>query len=166
MSIQPRYGAIFPPPVWMKAKETLCQPDPTGPALRPGDTIYVAARFERQDEARWLAHQLMANGYKTRCRWVNAKGLAMGSPELSTLWARMDLNDLDAADVYLLLSDEVLGRGGKDFEGGYAYARGKRLVVVGPPVHVFHYLPSVRHVKDLATFRFLYLNGEKIDEIP
>lgn len=135
-----------------------------GPALRPGDTVYVAARFERQAEARLVVAELIRAGFKTRCRWVDAPALAMGVPELERLWAERDLNDLDVADVYLLLSDEVLGRGGKDFEGGYAFARGMRLVVVGPPAHVFHHLPGVRRVKDLMTFRFLYLNGEKIDE--
>lgn len=136
------------------------------PALRPGDVVYVAARFERQDEARVVADQLEANGYSTRCRWIYAAGTAMVDPALARLWAQRDLNDLDAADVYLLLSDDVLGRGGKDFEGGYAFARRKRLVVVGPPAHVFHHLPGVCHVKDLPTFRFLYLNGEKIDPTP
>lgn len=161
-----RYGAVFPPKVWQKAEKVLCRPDPAEPALRPGDTVYVAARFERQDEARTVAHQLAANGYKVRCRWVTSPGLKLGDQREAELWARMDLNDLDAADVYLLLSDDVLGRGGKDFEGGYAFARSKRLVVVGPKAHVFHYLPGVRWVRDLTTFRFLYLNGEKIDEIP
>jgi hypothetical protein len=133
-------------------------------ALRLGDTVYVAARFERQEEARIVAQQLEANGYHHRCRWLYARGSALIDPQVSELWARLDLNDIDACDVYLLLSDEVLGRGGKDFEGGYAFAKRKRLVVVGPRAHVFHYLPGVRYIKDLPTFRFLYLNGEKIDD--
>jgi nucleoside 2-deoxyribosyltransferase len=133
-------------------------------ALQSGDKVYVAARFERQAEARDLAHALIANGFSVTSRWLTAPGLALGDPCLSELWGRRDLNDVDACDVYLLLSDEVLGRGGKDFEGGYAFARGKRLVVVGPRAHVFHFLPGVRHVRDIPTLRFLYLNGEKIDE--
>ena len=133
-------------------------------ALRPNDVIYVAARFERQAEARALAEELRRAGYLTRCRWLYATGPALGNAETSELQARSDLNDLDGADVYLLLSDEVLGRGGKDFEGGYAFARGKRLVVVGPRAHVFHYLPGVHWLRDVATLRFLYMNGEKIDE--
>ena len=140
------------------------QPREDGPALRPGDRVYVAARFERQLEARALAAELTRAGYTVRARWLGAEGSALVDPQTARLWAQRDLNDVDYASVYLLLSDEVLGRGGKDFEGGYAFARGKRLVVVGPPAHVFHHLPGVRHVRDLSTFRFLYLNGEKIDE--
>ena len=138
--------------------------DVDGLTLRPGDRVYVAARFERQAEARALAYELIANGYPVTARWLNAPGLALGDLARERLWAQADLADLDAADVYLLLSDEVPGRGGKDFEGGYAYARGKRLVVVGPRAHIFHALPGVHWVQDLPTFRFLYLNGEKIDE--
>lgn len=132
--------------------------------LYPGDKVYVAARFERQAEARDLAQELVDHGYRVTSRWLFVDGLKMGTDQAAT-WAQKDLEDLDAADAVVALSDEVPGRGGKDFELGYAYARGKRCVVVGPPMHVFHHLPHVVRVTDLMMFRVLYLGGEKIDEV-
>jgi len=131
--------------------------------LRPGDSIYIAARFERQTEARSLAHELMKHGYKITSRWLCSTGLASNNPASARMWARMDLVDVSHADVYLLLSDDVLGRGGKDFEGGYAYARGKRVVVVGPPAHVFHWLPNVTRIDSVEDLRVRCLGGERID---
>jgi hypothetical protein len=132
-----------------------------GEALRPGDRIYVAARFERQAEARALADELVAAGYKVTARWLLAPGLQMGNPAGCEEWAMRDLEDVLRANVYLLLSDLVPGRGGKDFEGGAAWQAKNRIVVVGPPAHVFHYLPSVHRFDDLAELRARYL-GKKM----
>lgn len=134
--------------------------------LYPGDKIYIAARFERREEVLALWVELERAGYVVTGTWPKAEGLAFGDAAMSEHWAKQDLSDLDRANIYLLLSDDVLGRGGKDFEGGYAFARGKRLIVVGPPAHVFHFLPEVRRFLTLGEFRFLYLNGEKIDPMP
>ena len=127
-------------------------------ALRPGDRIYVAARFERQAEARDVAGELDAAGFIVTSRWLFSPGLQMGDPESAAHWAKLDLSDVSRADVYLLLSDSELGRGGKDFEGGFAYANGMRIVVVGPAAHVFHYLPSVHRIRDLDALRELIRN--------
>jgi hypothetical protein len=137
--------------------------------LAPGDKIYVAARFERQAEARGVAQELEEHGYTVTSRWLAAEGLMVGDPIKAAAWAEKDLYDLLCADVYLLLSDNVPSRGGKDFEGGVAWARGLKLIIVGPPNHVFHYLANelgrVTRVRDLAEFRFLFLDGEKIDDM-
>jgi hypothetical protein len=159
-----KYGAPFPPQTTWAPPPPL-PPDDSTVLLHPGDKIYVAARFERQAEARSLAIELVRAGYTVTSWWLHAPSLAIGNPVVSERQAKDDLNDLDGADVYLLLSDDVLGRGGKDFEGGYAFARGKRCIVVGPPAHIFHFLPGVRRIPTLEEFRFLYLNGEKIDSM-
>lgn len=148
-----RYGASMPSDY---------QPRPRG--LHPGDQVYLAGRFERQAELRRLANELVAHGHPVTSAWLGAERLSLGDLERCNRWAQRDLFDVRRADVYLLVSDDVLGRGGKDFEGGYAYAIGKRCVIVGPPAHVFHFLPDVVRVRDWAELRFLYLNGEKIDD--
>jgi len=129
--------------------------------LRPGDRIHVAARFERQAEARAIADELLAAGYHVTSRWLFAPGLQMGDPVAAQRWALIDLGDVKRADVYLLLSDEVLGRGGKDFEGGFAFAHGMRLVVVGPPAHVFHCLPGVCRLRDVDELRKQFMTEEE-----
>jgi hypothetical protein len=111
--------------------------------IQRGDRVYVAARFERQAEARDVADELVLSGFRVTSRWLFSPGIKMGDPASARLWAERDLEDVRCADVYLLLSDDVLGRGGKDFEGGAAWVWKKRLIVVGPPAHVFHYLPDV-----------------------
>jgi hypothetical protein len=127
-----------------------------GDALRPGDRIYVAARFERQAEARQLAEELVAAGYVVTSRWLTVAGEAV--PSNATERAEDDLDDLFGANVYMLLSDDVPGRGGKDFEAGVAWANTKRIVVVGPPAHIFHFLHSVHRLRDVAELRAKYLD--------
>lgn len=128
-------------------------------ALLPGDRIYIAARFERQAEARAVADELVTAGYKVTSRWLLIPDLAV--PENAAERAHMDMQDLTRSEVYLLLSDDVLGRGGKDFEGGVAWAWRRRVVVVGPRAHVFHYLPEIHHLRDLGELRARYLSKKK-----
>lgn len=136
--------------------------------MKVGDRVYVAARFERAEEAEALARELERAGYIVTSQWHHDEStLALGRTFAEgRAAAEKDLTDLARADALILLTDDVPGRGGKDFEAGYARALRKEIVVVGPRCHVFHYLPDVRHVDDVRTFRMLYLNGEKIDEIP
>lgn len=140
------------------------KPDDSRHRLQPGDKVYLAARFKRQAEMRALADEFVAAGFQVTSTWLGAEGLSLGDPAKAAIWADRDLFDIRAADAYVLISDEVLGHGGKDFEGGYAYALGKRVVVVGPRAHVFHHLAHVHHIQSVAELRFLYLNGEKIDD--
>lgn len=135
-------------------------------ALYPGDRVYVAARFERQAEARAFAAELMRAGYEVTSRWLYAAGLALGDPDEAAAAAMKDVADLKAADAYILLADEELGRGGKDFEAGVMWAMGRRVTVIGPPAHVFHFLPGVRRYATTADFRCVYLGAEKIDALP
>jgi hypothetical protein len=128
--------------------------------LYPGDRIYVAARYERKAEALALADELVAAGFKVTSRWLLSPGLQLGDPKGCEEWSVRDLEDVDRAHVYMLLSDEVLGRGGKDFEGGYAYAKNLRIIVVGQPAHVFHFLPGVQRI-EMEAFRARYLAKKK-----
>jgi hypothetical protein len=72
----------------------------------------------------------------------------------------VDLQDIEAADTLVLFSEDPLigtPRGGRHFETGYAFGRGKRVVIVGGEENIFHYLPSVIHYKSLQDF----IDGEK-----
>jgi hypothetical protein len=120
--------------------------------IASGTRFYVAARFERQAEARELADELVLSGFRVTSRWLHAPGISLDDPAAARLWAERDLEDLFRADVYLLLSDDIPGRGGKDFEGGVAYAFRRRIIVVGPPAHVFHYLSNVERLPSVEAF--------------
>ena len=55
--------------------------------------------------------------------------------------AERNLKDIDACDVFIVLTTGTPARGGRHFETGYAFALGKPIMVVGPVEHAFQYLP-------------------------
>lgn len=110
--------------------------------LKKGTRVYLAARFERQAEIRGYAEAFAKAGLVVTSRWLSwPHGLAVGNPDLAYEAAKMDRADVDKATACVFFLDNVLGRGGKDWELGYAYAKGKGIYLVGPPQNVFHYLP-------------------------
>ena len=71
--------------------------------------------------------------------------------------ALMDIKDIDTCDVFVLFVENygsIPGRG-KYFEAGYAYAKGKKIILVGTEKGlsncVFYYLPTMNKV-DLDLF--------------
>lgn len=67
--------------------------------------------------------------------------------------AYRDIHQIDEADAIIVLTDGCEAvPGGMHFEAGYAYGRGKRLIVIGPRVHVFYHMNSVEWYPDVATF--------------
>jgi hypothetical protein len=67
--------------------------------------------------------------------------------------AARDIKQLDDADMIIVLTDgcEAVS-GGMHFEAGYAYAKGKRLIVIGPRVNVFYHMDDVEWYPDAAAF--------------
>jgi len=131
--------------------------------------VYLAARFERQDEVSELAREFRRAGYVVTSSWHEQHGAAAVPLDLDRAHADavQDLAEIELSDTVVLMTDDVPGRGGKDFEAGYAYAAGRQLIVLGPRTNVFCFLREhTQRVPDVATLRFLYLEGEKIDDIP
>jgi len=62
-------------------------------------------------------------------------------PDQGQGYAAQDLEELDQAQVLVLFSG-FGGQGGRHVEYGYALAKGKRLVLVGPRDNVFSCLPQ------------------------
>lgn len=113
--------------------------------------IYLAARFERQDELRAYAAALRASGHTVTSRWLDAPGLQLGCGTEAS-WAALDIEDITRAGLFVLFTDHEMGRGGKDFETGLALATGCAVRLVGPRVHVFHWLPSIVQCETVAEF--------------
>ena len=114
-------------------------------------TIYLAARFERQAELRVYRDRLRAAGHVLTSRWLDVTGKPP-VPTDSAEYAQVDLDDIAHARWFVLFTDDVPGRGGKDFETGWALALGVPVRIVGPRVHVFHYLPAVTCYDTVAEF--------------
>src|SRR5205085_5776778 len=56
--------------------------------------------------------------------------------------AERNLEDIDASEVFLVLTTGSSARDGRHFETGYAFARDKPIIVVGPIEHAFQHLSS------------------------
>jgi hypothetical protein len=113
-------------------------------------TLYLASRFERQAELRVYAALLREVGHTVTSRWLEHDGPAVG--ESPARCAGQDMIDIDLADWFVLFTDLEIGRGGKDFEMGWALHHGLKLLLVGPRVHVFHYLPAIVHYETVTEF--------------
>lgn len=119
-------------------------------------TVYIAAKFQDQAVARDVASHLRVEGIHVNASWLEL-GNGHSSDEFRARMATRDLADIDSCDIVVLLpqfatdfsnadSHAKAASGGCHFETGYAFAKGKKLIVVGERRNVFHYHPSVHHL--------------------
>jgi len=122
-------------------------------------SVYIAAPYAARELVADRITQLTRIGFTVRCRWadgthdVGPEGAALEVDRgLRGAWAADDLEDIDNADVFvvlaageaLALSDLHRGTsGGRHVEMGYALARELPVVFVGEPENVFHALHAV-----------------------
>jgi nucleoside 2-deoxyribosyltransferase len=115
--------------------------------------IYLAADFGRADDANEVA-QLLERSARDRVvsRWhkhpsaaESAAASRVGGPaeRVARDAAERNLKDIDACDVFIVLTTGTPARGGRHFETGYAFALGKPIMVVGPVEHAFQHLSNV-----------------------
>jgi nucleoside 2-deoxyribosyltransferase len=118
--------------------------------------IYMAAQYQQKEEIKAYADQAQAGGIEVTSRWLlephapNAQMAAVTEDDLES-YAINDLADIDRADMFVFfsLSDQTpFKRGGRHVEFGYALAKSKPILVVGPKENIFHCLHDrVRHVE-------------------
>ena len=122
--------------------------------------VYTAARYSRKNELRSLVTVFNEHNITVRARWLDETHapettLHDVSPAFCRETATIDMEDIDACDTFVFFSeDPTIGipRGGRHVEFGYALARGKRLVVIGGPENIFHFLSQVVHYPNLQYF--------------
>jgi nucleoside 2-deoxyribosyltransferase len=98
-----------------------------------------------RDEAISVMHWLESQGHYVTSSWLRDGAFANDDPT-----ARLDLADIDRADLLLALNPIDWGRagsGGRHFEMGYAMKAGKQIVLVGARTNVFHYLVQIRVIE-------------------
>ena len=120
--------------------------------------IYLAASFSRKNDLREYARELRASGHIVTSRWLRE----LSKPDSDMLpdksykeYAFRDLEDIDDANAFVIFTvapTELIKRGGKHFEAGYAYARGKQLFVIGPDENIFYQLPEFKHYATFEEF--------------
>lgn len=124
--------------------------------------IYIAARFSKRPEANRLAHMLIVKHHTITSRWVKPECDHVMPTGLSSQakyderqkFAKEDLDDIDACDWMISLTEKPRGngRGGRHVEFGYALASGKILTIIGPRETVFHHLQNVEHFYTIYEF--------------
>ena len=117
--------------------------------------IYLAARFSRLQELNWYAGEAEVAGLTVTSRWLRGDHEWVGTADDDipadhlARFATEDLEDLDAADVMVCFTEiprSAPNRGGRHIEAGYAIARRKPVIVVGPIENVFYALPQITRV--------------------
>lgn len=106
--------------------------------------IYVAGAMEQIDLCRATASWLRGIGYVAISSWHDNHLARVDMLRTESEIGRRDIRELRVANTILAFVD-VLGRGGHDFELGYAYALKKRCVVIGErPRTPFHAVAEAR----------------------
>jgi hypothetical protein len=109
--------------------------------------VYIAAPWKRKAEARVAADRLRDAGYTITSRWIDVHGDTT-DPEQLEIEAGNDLEDIEAADYFVLLNLEPSE--GKAVETGIALIEDIPIIGVGKPSNVFHYLPEIVWVDTLT----------------
>jgi nucleoside 2-deoxyribosyltransferase len=113
--------------------------------------IYLAAPFSKMDILREHAKQLRAAGHECTSGWLRERkdpNADIEEGENYRKHAERDIIDIDRSDEFTVFTvdpKEWIKRGGKHFEAGYAYARNKSLVYIGPRENIFYFLPEWEH---------------------
>lgn len=105
--------------------------------------VYLASTFGRREEMEHKALDLPAIGMTEVSTWIHGGEDGLTRADVAVL----DITDVDRADVVIVFTSprhSPVG-GGHLWEFGYAYARGKRCVVIGPESTVFVLAPRVEH---------------------
>ena len=118
--------------------------------------VYLASRFGRRKEMRKYATDLGNLGHSVTSGWVfeeahDGLDATLGKGTHDDFWQQIgedDALDILGSDMLIQFTDGVRSPGGKDFELGYAYRLDLDIMVVGPRVHPFHYLPGVEVFND------------------
>lgn len=107
--------------------------------------IYTAARYGDMLAMRGVRDRLVDLGHEVTARWIDGGEEGPNGRTLAQA-AIMDVEDVLAADVLLFFSQpegSANRGGGRHWELGYAYAKGKRCIVVGEREIVFHHLDDI-----------------------
>jgi nucleoside 2-deoxyribosyltransferase len=104
--------------------------------------FYLAARFSRRAELRNYRNALQALGHTVTSSWLD---IPEEDPGMAVKCAKQDIKDIVSADTLIAFTEPERSpwtRGGRHFEAGFAFAMGKKLMLVGPVENIFYSLPE------------------------
>jgi len=113
--------------------------------------LYLAARYQLKEDIAEHAAELQSMGYRVTSTWMSEPhdgNISMKDVDEETLaeYAARDLLEIDEADLFVFFSEDPetpTKRGGRHVEFGYALAKGKEIVAIGPRENIFHYLEAI-----------------------
>lgn len=117
--------------------------------------IYLASNYADHPRMRIIKEVLGQQNIKVTSRWINGEHAHLEGgthQEMNARFAREDLEDLESAEVVVVFNEPGprSSRGGKHLELGYALAIKKRIILIGQPSNVFHYLPEIEIIEDVS----------------
>ena len=126
--------------------------------------VYVASRFLNRNLVKAFCHKVYMLRHSTMGEiefvqtWPNEDSTNLiidGAPDILAhkAIAHKDLREIDESDCVIVITEQCESvPGGMHFEAGYAYAQGKRVIVIGPRVNVFYYMGSLEYYPSIADF--------------
>jgi len=122
-------------------------------------SIYLAARFDRQEEMRAHRNALMVLGYTVTSSWLDQIGPDTFGPDgsisdlhIASDRAIQDISDITRADMFFHFTDQPSSTGGRHTEFGIALALGKFITIIGPRENVFQALATFAWYPEWETF--------------
>ena len=115
--------------------------------------FYMAAQFDEREFTQRIREPYLLRAlpeWEATGSWIHGGEEGLSMAEIAIL----DLKDIDRADVLILFSKPRKGKKttGRIAEFGYAFAKGKRCIVIGPYENVFMHHPSVEVYDSLPKF--------------
>lgn len=113
------------------------------------DKVYLAAKFEEYEQARWLMTQLRERGFTITYDWTPH---ALTFPPESEHWKQAVLDVAGVVDCDYFIQLHHPKSKGALVELGVALALHKNIIVIGCKDHgdpVFYWHPDIQHVTDL-----------------
>lgn len=119
--------------------------------------VYIASRFNNATLVKVFMLKVFTLPGGDKILFTNTWQDEEPPTKLDSSYARSvaarDLWNIDNADeVWVLTEDCERVPGGMHFETGYAYATGKRIIVIGPRVNIFHHLPYMETWDSIPKF--------------
>lgn len=98
--------------------------------------VYIAASWPNRFRLREVRKQLADLNIRVTSQWID---FDHGYSDADfTQEANRDYHDIDISDFLIIDTTDTQTRGGREWEGGYATGRGKRVIRVGPIITPFH----------------------------
>lgn len=114
--------------------------------------IYIAAPYPWRERALAVAEVLESKGHEVTARWIREE-----EDDVSKFgsYADKDITDIESAQDVVVMTGYSGFRshtGGRHWETGYAWAKGKGIWVLGPRENVFHHLEGVTQIDTAEEF--------------